>query len=218
VDAQGAVRAVGPGVARIVAMTPDGASAGSCDVTVAASGAQPRRLASEATPFSDVPAGHWAAPAVNGLVAAGVVGGDKGAFSPDDDVTCAEFLKMAVLALEKAKGAEAAGVAAAAAGSQWYVPYVDAAKRDGLLDEAVRLATPEESDADFGASSAALPDGVFYPDAYLTRGDARAWLRRGFGVPGERTQAGYWNAGSDGGFLTRAAAAAILNDLMHRAA
>ncbi|TDF97571.1 S-layer homology domain-containing protein [Paenibacillus piri] len=74
--------------------------------------------------FTDV-SGHWANSSINAAVSRGYVDGyPDGTFKPEQSVTRAEFIKMAIDAMGYKKAAGAA--------SPWYSPYVDAAITNGL--------------------------------------------------------------------------------------
>lgn len=82
--------------------------------------------------FTDVPAVHWAAPAVKALSAKQIVTGVTAAeFKPDANVTRAEFTALLIRAL----GIQAAGQAAFSdvSADAWYSPYVAAAVSQGIV-------------------------------------------------------------------------------------
>ena len=63
-------------------------------------------LAAESITFSDVPQTHWAAGAIEKMRKDEILNGySDGTFRPDQTVTCAEFIKMAVSALGERKEA-----------------------------------------------------------------------------------------------------------------
>lgn len=75
--------------------------------------------------FSDI-SGHWAEDSVNLATDKGYVNGyEDGTFRPDQTVTRAEFVKMIDVAL----GVSVKGVTE---GSEWYLPYVNAAVGAGI--------------------------------------------------------------------------------------
>jgi len=131
----------------------------------AASGvaAAPPALPSGGAPgFSDVPPGDWAAGAIDGLAAAGLIlGVAPGSFDPDAAVSRAEF---AVL-LGRTAGAPAAAVGPAfsdlAAGA-WYAPGVEQVVGLGWM--------------------AGTAPGVFGPDGQVTRGEAALASIRALGL------------------------------------
>lgn len=78
--------------------------------------------------FPDVKSGYWAKAKIDAAVAKGYVSGfPDGTFRPEQKVSRAEFVKMVVDAMD---------FEAAAGGSPWYQPYVDAAIGNGLHREA----------------------------------------------------------------------------------
>lgn len=85
--------------------------------------------------FADVPAGYWAAGAIDQLTAAGVVTGfPDGTFRPEAPLTRAEFVKMLDLALGLPPGAPvgSAGFTDVPA-SAWFQPWVAAAVGAGIV-------------------------------------------------------------------------------------
>jgi len=69
---------------------------------------------------------HWAKEAIENAVAKGYVDGyEDGSFRPDNDVTRAEFAKMVVTAMKLP-------VSGNTSGSEWYLPYVNAAVNAGI--------------------------------------------------------------------------------------
>ncbi|MDR1247443.1 MAG: S-layer homology domain-containing protein [Clostridiales Family XIII bacterium] len=84
-----------------------------------------------AAAFPDLPASHWAYDAVMSMAEENIVNGyPTGDFKPSDTVTYGEFIKMAHIA----RGGEEL-VSDGAAGSDWALPYHEAAVRDGLYSE-----------------------------------------------------------------------------------
>lgn len=80
-----------------------------------------------AAKFSDVPDTHWGVSAIYGAVDKGYVSGySDGTFKPNDPVTRAEFITMAVNALRIPHSAE---------GTPWYQPYVAVASEMGIHSE-----------------------------------------------------------------------------------
>lgn len=83
--------------------------------------------------FSDMK-NHWAEDAVNTLAAYGYVEGvGENRFSPDSDVTRAQFVKMIVNTYHL-MAPEYAGGFSDIDGSEWFAGYVTAAQKLGLLD------------------------------------------------------------------------------------
>lgn len=85
------------------------------------------------SPFTDVPADHWAYPALTKLMAVGAVSPDpEGLFHPNDPVTRAELAKMLLGArrIQPLCG----GIFADAPCTSWEGPYLETAYRLGILD------------------------------------------------------------------------------------
>ena len=95
---------------------------------------EPTDKPTEETTFADVPAGHWAAEAIDYLKSVGAVNGKtETEFDPDGSVTRAEFTKMLVSLIDAeaaATGVEFADCPADA----WYTPYVAKAVAMGLVN------------------------------------------------------------------------------------
>lgn len=95
---------------------------------------EPTDKPTEETTFVDVPAGHWAAEAIDYLKSVGAVNGKtETEFDPDGSVTRAEFTKMLVSLIDTeaaATGVEFADCPADA----WYTPYVAKAVAMGLVN------------------------------------------------------------------------------------
>lgn len=85
-------------------------------------------------PFADVAADHWAAASIAQLKEAGVVNGSgDGNYTPEADITRAEFTKMVVGVM----GLEAAVAEVAfedCTAEDWFTPYVAAAVEAGLVN------------------------------------------------------------------------------------
>lgn len=76
--------------------------------------------------FSDVPKGHWAESSILKTSALGIAQGvGNGTFKPNATISRAEFAKMVLTAAEKK-------VPERAKGKKWYIPYVKAAKAEGI--------------------------------------------------------------------------------------
>jgi len=91
-----------------------------------AMGAKENTIAS----FTDISASHWAYADVMAGVQKGYINGlPNGTFAPDQTVSRAEFIKMAVAALGLPIEEQQSGEA-------WYVPYARAALEHGLIDPA----------------------------------------------------------------------------------
>ena len=65
------------------------------------------RSASASTTFSDVPSDAWYTEAVNTLAALGIIGGSNGKFRPNDPITRAEFVAIAMRFASTVRGAKA---------------------------------------------------------------------------------------------------------------
>lgn len=111
----------------------------------------------EQTKFLDFENGHWAYEAVNALIAKGIVSGyPDNTFKPDDKVSRAEFVKMAAAAfgLQSDTQAEFKDVEK----GHWCEKYISAAVSSGAVN--------------------GTGDGMFSPDAYITREDAAVIIYR----------------------------------------
>ncbi len=89
------------------------------------------------TPFTDI-SGHWGETYITEMYKAGVINGEtETTFNPDGTITKGEFIKLisASLQLELADAKD---------GDHWAVPYVDAAKAAGLVNEAITLDNLDE--------------------------------------------------------------------------
>lgn len=112
------------------------------------------------TAFTDVPTSFWAFPAVETLVARGVVAGyPDGRFLPARDVTRAEFVKMLALVVGLPPASAPAPFRDVPPGA-WYAPYISAAAGAGLVRGSAGLARP---------------------DALITREQAAVLLQRALG-------------------------------------
>ena len=86
------------------------------------------------TTFADVPAGHWAAEAIDYLKSVGAVNGKtETEFDPDGSVTRAEFTKMLVSLIDTEAAATSVEFADCPADA-WYTPYVAKAVAMGLVN------------------------------------------------------------------------------------
>lgn len=107
----------------------------------------------ETTEFSDIST-HWAKPAIVSLAAAGYLSGkDETTYAPNDNVTRAEFLKMA-LGVYDIKEATYDGRFADVTAEKWYAPVVQAADINGLIANELKA------------------DGKIYPEQAITREEA----------------------------------------------
>jgi len=110
--------------------------------------------------FSDMAEAAWAKEAVNALSEKGIISGrGAGVFAPTERVTRAEMIKILLLAagisVDETLTADFADVSADA----WYAPYIATAQKAGLAQGA---------------------DGLFMPDAHITRQDMAVLLYRAF--------------------------------------
>ena len=111
--------------------------------------------------FSDVSADKWYNNAVSTLCHMGVLGGySDGTFRPNAPITRAEFAKIAV-SFAQVNGFSEYGYFADVDSSNWYAPYVDAAKSVGLIE--------------------GYSDGSFKPENKITRAEACTIVNRVLG-------------------------------------
>lgn len=106
---------------------------------------------SEEVSFPDT-TGHWAEDYIKTLYSKGIIGGyANGNFGPDDSVTRAQILKMALLAFDHDASSSSSDFSDVLTDS-WYVDYVSYAKSQGIVD--------------------GYSDGTFKPDNYVDRAGA----------------------------------------------
>ena len=111
--------------------------------------------------FSDVPADKWYNNAVSTLCHMGVLGGyADGTFRPDAPISRAEFAKIAV-SFTQNTGAAAYNYFTDVKTTDWFAPYVTAAKDGGLIE--------------------GYSDGSFKPENQITRAEACAIVNRVLG-------------------------------------
>lgn len=111
--------------------------------------------------FSDVSADKWYNNAVSTLCHMGVLGGySDGTFRPNAPITRAEFAKIAV-SFAQINGFSEYGYFTDVDSSDWYAPYVDAAKSVGLIE--------------------GYSDGSFKPENKITRAEACTIVNRVLG-------------------------------------
>ena len=111
--------------------------------------------------FSDVSADKWYNNAVSTLCHMGVLGGySDGTFRPNAPITRAEFAKIAV-SFAQINGFSEYGYFTDVDSSDWYAPYVDAAKSVGLIE--------------------GYSDGSFKPANKITRAEACTIVNRALG-------------------------------------
>jgi hypothetical protein len=98
--------------------------------------AAPKEVATQSIPFGDT-VGHWAESYIDRLAGMGIVKGkSEGRFAPEDTITRAELLKIAVMAfgIEVPETVEKQPYLDVSIGA-WYAPYVAAAKSAGILSK-----------------------------------------------------------------------------------
>ena len=127
--------------------------------------------------FLDMASAQWAAGAVSELVRYGIIDGfEDGTFRPDNLITRAEFVKMAVVGFgyaERLDGAEFGDVSV----GDWYYPYVKTAAANGIVNGA---------------------DGAFMPGETVTREDSAVILYHIlYAGLGQNTSAGAFSDDSD---------------------
>ena len=111
--------------------------------------------------FSDVSADKWYNNAVSTLCHMGVLGGySDGTFRPNAPITRAEFAKIAV-SFSQANGSAVYSYFTDVKTTDWFAPYVTAAKDNGLIE--------------------GYSDGSFKPENKITRAEACAIVNRALG-------------------------------------
>ena len=111
--------------------------------------------------FSDVSADKWYNNAVSTLCHMGVLGGySDGTFRPNAPITRAEFAKIAV-SFAQANGSAVYSYFTDVKTTDWFAPYVTAAKDNGLIE--------------------GYSDGSFKPENRITRAEACAIVNRVLG-------------------------------------
>ena len=111
--------------------------------------------------FSDVSADKWYNNAVSTLCHMGVLGGySDGTFRPNAPITRAEFAKIAV-SFSQANGSAVYSYFTNVKTTDWFAPYVTAAKDSGLIE--------------------GYSDGSFKPENRITRAEACAIVNRVLG-------------------------------------
>lgn len=133
-----------------------------------------------AVTFPDVDASASYANAVEVLTALKIVNGDdKGLFNPDNNVTRAEFTKMAVGALGEIAAAEAQTTSqftdAANTSQHWAAGYIAQGVADGFIN--------------------GMGDGTFAPDSQVTYAQAAKMLVAAVGYTSYAEAAGGWPSG-----------------------
>ena len=110
-------------------------------------------------------AGHWAEGDVNLMASKGLVSGKGTGYDPEAPVTRAEFATMLLRAVGAEQSTESAGFSDVS-DSDWFAPYVNGAKKAGLLD---------------GMPYA----GEFGPDTPITRQEMSAMIVNGIKAAGK---------------------------------
>ena len=87
----------------------------------------------ENSAFSDIEDVSWAKDSIEKLYKKGVISpSDNGRFRPHDKITREEFVKLLVLAMNVSLG-EAVNDFTDTQDGAWYIPYISAAKREGIV-------------------------------------------------------------------------------------
>ncbi len=140
---------------------------------------------STSPPLSDIK-GHWAEKYITDLVSFGIIGGyPDNTFRPNNPITRAEFVKLAVLAELTNPSDPNSRVSTAGLPAGTPLPFSDTAghwsQTQGFLQQAVqwRLVVPDE-----------YPGGRFEPDRQITRVEMAQILVRAIGKNAEARQAG----------------------------
>ena len=112
--------------------------------------------------FTDVSSSHWAKNYIEELYREGIVQGrDNGIFAPDESITRAEFVKIALSSIgETASSSVTNAPFPDVPLFAWYAPYVAKAKNLGLIS--------------------GRPDGTFGPDDNINRAEALKILLNAF--------------------------------------
>jgi hypothetical protein len=94
----------------------------------------PLSVSFAATPFSDVPEGYWAEPAISALVAKGIVSGkSKDRFYPEDSLTRAEFATLLVRSLNLPPDNDPTPVFRDVGTDHWAFTYIQTAYKHHLI-------------------------------------------------------------------------------------
>lgn len=108
--------------------------------------------------FRDVPANAWYYDDVKTAVEEGLVNGRSAdAFCPDENMTVAEAVKLAACMNE----VRTAGKVTLANGDPWYAPYVEYAKKNGIITEDYAWNDPITRADYMAIFSRALPEGNY---------------------------------------------------------
>lgn len=125
--------------------------------------------------FGDVPESHWAYEYIADLSAMGIASGNPdGNFYPENNITRAEFTKMAVELFDIDMSAESAAFTDVPA-TEWYTPYINAGVAAGIVN---------------GTTS-----DTFEPDANVTREQMAAIIGRRVNLAAADTELSYTDAG-----------------------
>ncbi|MCH5212541.1 MAG: S-layer homology domain-containing protein [Oscillospiraceae bacterium] len=109
--------------------------------------------------FTDLSSARWASDAINGLAKAGVINGVTDTlFAPNDTVTRAQFAKMLMGAFGLTASAYTTSSFADVSTDAWYFDAVETAYNLGIIN--------------------GIEDGVFAPDALITRQDMAVMVTR----------------------------------------
>lgn len=175
--------------------------------------------------FGDT-SGHWAEKSIERMAQKGIVTGENGYFRPDDSVTRAELITMAVRALGLQAKEKEIGFADVSSDS-WYAPYVQAALENGLIsaDSLFRpndLVTREEMAKILSGAKAALRGETFTkPAGELSFGDAHHISEWAKAYVLYASQNGLMNGMENNEFApklsgTRAQVAAVLDRMLNK--
>lgn len=120
--------------------------------------------------FKDLSSVPWAREAINALAAVGVINGKSDTeFAPGDTVTRAEFAKMLMGAFGLASDSYATSSFRDVSTDAWYFQFVEAAYNLGIIN--------------------GIADGVFAPDALITRQDMAVMVQRAAEAAGKSIEA-----------------------------
>lgn len=112
--------------------------------------------------FTDVPDGYWAKDQIQELVQNGIVSGyPDGTFKPDNEITRAEFVRVATLALKIADRNSDKPTFSDVYPADWFYQTVEGAVYAGIAK--------------------GYPDGTFLPNAMITREEVCVMLELGLG-------------------------------------
>ncbi|MGN0183042.1 MAG: S-layer homology domain-containing protein [Candidatus Ornithomonoglobus sp.] len=116
--------------------------------------------------FADISSAVWAREAINGLAAAGIINGkSETEFAPNDTVTRAEFAKMLMGTFGLNSASFTSSSFRDVSTDAWYFQAVETAYNLGIIT--------------------GIDDGVFAPDALITRQDMAVMVSRAAAVTGK---------------------------------